>query len=56
MGTTRNVPTFRSRDAQTPELLADYFAHIGRGILLTRQEEAASPGGPGPATTGRARI
>jgi RNA polymerase primary sigma factor len=39
MGTTRNVPTFRSRDAQTPELLADYFAHIGRGILLTRQEE-----------------
>jgi RNA polymerase primary sigma factor len=39
MGTTRSVPTFQSRDAETPELLADYFAHIGRGNLLTRKEE-----------------
>ncbi|MDQ4000779.1 MAG: RNA polymerase sigma factor RpoD/SigA, partial [Actinomycetota bacterium] len=31
--------TRAARDNETPELLAKYLAHIGRGELLTHQEE-----------------
>src|SRR5215208_1807438 len=43
METTEIISTVDARrperEAETPELLAKYLAHIGRGELLTHQEE-----------------
>src|SRR3954470_10100575 len=35
----KNESTRLAREAETPELLAKYLAHIGRGHLLTHEEE-----------------
>ncbi|MDQ3912997.1 MAG: RNA polymerase sigma factor RpoD/SigA, partial [Actinomycetota bacterium] len=35
----RTEGTRVEREGETPELLAKYLAHIGRGGLLTHQEE-----------------
>jgi hypothetical protein len=46
----------QSRSEEAPELLAGYLGRIGKGRLLTHEEELDSAAGRGPGTRGRERA